>query len=119
MSTQSIEQPPTAEAQRRGHMAALSVAQQIITISPIVPNHVKATCEDFAADEPSVDVYFHRCPSAVEQLAEVLGAEVTTKPSSEEDPQPFTSMVAVMAGVPVQAWTLGTVNTVAAAAVSR
>ncbi|MCF3101491.1 hypothetical protein IPZ58_07845 [Streptomyces roseoverticillatus] len=119
MSSQSIEQSPTTDAQRRGHMAALSVAEQIVSISPVAPTHVRATCRDYAADKPSVDVYFHRSAGGVEELAEVLGADVTTRPNGDEDPRPFTSMVTVMAGVSVQAWTLGDESTVAVVAVAR
>ncbi|MEE4598282.1 hypothetical protein V2J94_41675 [Streptomyces sp. DSM 41524] len=99
-------QPAADETQRRGHMAALAVAEQIVTISPIVPTGVTVTCSAGAPDRPRVEAHFYHSPEGVEQLAEVLGATVTTRPHQQSDPRPFTSAELVVSGVPVLAWSL-------------
>ncbi|MGW3570179.1 hypothetical protein ACWDSL_41015 [Streptomyces sp. NPDC000941] len=107
MSTQTTDSPPTSEeTQRHRHMAALAVAQRIVTISPIVPSDVRASCFAFDVDRPSVDVYFHDSPEGVQALAEVLGGTATTRPFREDDPRPYTSAQLVVSGVPVKAWAL-------------
>ncbi|GGP55515.1 hypothetical protein [Streptomyces abikoensis] len=107
MSTDRIEQSsPADEMQRRGHMAALSVAERIVSISPIVPTNVRAYCAHFAPGEPSVDVYFHRCAEGVEELAKALDGKVTTRPNSESDMRLFVVAELSLAGVPIQAWSL-------------
>ncbi|WP_367139774.1 MULTISPECIES: hypothetical protein [Streptomyces] len=107
MSSQSIEQPPTAEVQRRGHLAALAVAEHLLSISPIMPTDVTTKCAPYEIDKPSLDLHFHKSPEGVRALASVLGAEVTAAPHSESDHRLFTSMETVVSGVPVRAWALG------------
>ncbi|MBP8536125.1 hypothetical protein [Streptomyces sp. MK37H] len=107
MSIDRNEHQPTAdETQRRGHIAALAVAEQIVTLSPIVPNDVTVTCHLFAPDTPSVDVYFHHSREGVEALAEALGGTVSTRPHRNEDPRPHVSASVVVSSVPVRVWSL-------------
>ncbi|MFI7315200.1 hypothetical protein [Streptomyces hygroscopicus] len=107
MSTQITDRPPTAEeTQRRGHMAALAVAEQIVILSPLVPTDVKVTCAAFDNGQPSVNVYFHDSAEGVEQLAEVLGATAGTRPFQKDDPRPYTEAQLMVSGVPVKAWAL-------------
>ncbi|MFI0915212.1 hypothetical protein [Streptomyces abikoensis] len=107
MSTDRIEQPsPDDETQRSGHMAALSVAEHIVSISPIVPNDVRAHCADFAPDQPSLDVYFHHCVEGVEQLAKALAGQAVAGPFSESDPRLHVEALLSHSGVPIRAWTL-------------
>lgn len=107
MSTQTTDRPPTAdETQRRGHMAALAVAEHIIAVSPMVPNDVKVTCDPFAPGAPRVDVYFHNFREGVEALAEALDGTASTRPHSEGDPRPFVSASVVVSSVPVRVWSL-------------
>lgn len=107
MSAHPIDHPPSAdEVQRRGHMAALSVAERIVSISPVSPTEVKVSCPAFAVTEPSVDVHFFGSPNGVRALAEVLGVTATTRPFHESDTRLYVSMSAVLSGVPVLAWAL-------------
>ncbi|TMU98054.1 hypothetical protein [Streptomyces sp. DASNCL29] len=107
MSIDLNERPPAAdETQRRGHMAALAVAEHIVAISPIVPNDVKVTCDPFAPGAPRVNVYFHNSREGVEALAEALGGTASTRPHSEGDPRPFVSASVVVSSVPVRVWSL-------------
>ncbi len=94
------------DAQRRGHMAALSVAEQIVSTSPLPPTDVRTSCPTFAAGEPSVDVYFHQCAAGVEMLAKELGGTAITRPHSELDPRPYVSAQLAVSGIPVRAWSL-------------
>lgn len=107
MSIDRNEHPPTTdETQRRGHMAALAVAERIVAVSPIVPTGVTIKCSEVTPDRPSVEVHFYRSPEAVQALAEVLGATATTRPHQATDPRPFTSAELMVSGVPVLAWSL-------------
>ncbi|MFJ5802717.1 hypothetical protein [Streptomyces decoyicus] len=106
MSTQITEPPTTEDVQRRGHVAALAVAAAINEASPIVPDDLKTTCNNFAMDRPRVDVYFHDSAEGVEALAQVLDVQAETRPFRATDPRPYVEMSTVVAGVPVVAWSL-------------
>ncbi|MFH8753001.1 hypothetical protein ACH4GK_17600 [Streptomyces rimosus] len=106
MITQTTSPPDAAEAQRRGHTAALAVGEQILMLSPVVPTTITAHCTKQAAAEPSVEVYFHQSAEGVEALAQALGTAATTKPFRPADPRPYMEMDTVVAGVPVSAWAL-------------
>ncbi|NUH35320.1 hypothetical protein HUF15_00800 [Streptomyces samsunensis] len=82
------------------------MAEQIVTLSPIVPNDVTVTCHPFAPDAPSVDVYFHHSREGVETLAEALGVTADTRPHREENPRLFVSASVVVSSVPVRVWSL-------------
>ncbi|MFI2078276.1 hypothetical protein [Streptomyces triculaminicus] len=98
---------PAVDAQRRGHMAAMSVAEHLLDISPIMPSDVKTACAAFEVDKPSIDLFFYNSPEGVRALADVLGVDATAAPHSESDSRTFTSMQAMVSGVPVRAWSLG------------
>ncbi|WP_275462109.1 hypothetical protein [Streptomyces noursei] len=106
MSTQITDPPATEDAQRRGHLAALAVAVQIVKRSPLLPTDVQTACRSFAPDEPCIRLYFHQSAAGVEQLARALGVEATTEPFRDGDPRPYVSMTATVDGIPVEAWTL-------------
>ncbi|MEU7154073.1 hypothetical protein AB0B15_39590 [Streptomyces sp. NPDC045456] len=105
MSTQITSPPDAAEAQRRGHMAALAVVEQIISTCPIVPPSASVTCYDFAPEKPRVEVHYTSA-AGMEALAQMLSATVTTTPFGPDDPRPYIEMHSVMAGVPVRAYAL-------------
>ncbi|MFJ5675007.1 hypothetical protein [Streptomyces sp. NPDC093097] len=94
------------DAQRRGHLAALSAATLIVMHSPVVPNDITVRCNDFAPDSPQISVFFYESAAGVEQLAQSLGAQATTRPFRDTDPRPYVSMTATLDGIPVEAWTL-------------
>lgn len=119
MSAQPIEAPPTAEeTQRRGHMAALAVAEHIVAVSPVVPTDVNISCSEFAIDRPTIEVHFYNSATAVQALAEVLGGTAATRPHRESDPRPYTEANLVVSGVPVKAWSLAAPEAAQGAAVA-
>ncbi|WP_244308842.1 hypothetical protein [Streptomyces monomycini] len=104
MITQTTSPPDAAEEQRRGHLAALAVVEQIIWTSPFVPTTLTTHCAKQA--EPSVEAYFHRSAEGVEALALALGVTAAVTPFRPDDPRPYVEMDAIVAGVPVRAWAL-------------
>ncbi|WP_030992174.1 hypothetical protein [Streptomyces sp. NRRL S-1813] len=88
-------------------MAALAVAERIIRICPQLPSWVTTNCGPWAPDQVSVRLYFHNDEAGVAALARELDVETTTRPHSDDNPAPYTSLNAMVAGVPVEAWTLG------------
>lgn len=98
-----------ADAQRRGYMAALSVAEHVASICPQLPDKIEVACHSWASSAPSVRLYFHRSEVGVEALARELAERTTTVPHADDNPAPYTSVDAVVNGVPVHAWTLGDV----------
>ncbi|MFJ3949041.1 hypothetical protein ACIPXV_03080 [Streptomyces libani] len=107
MSTDSTSPAAVADAQRRGYMAALAVAEQVISICPQLPDTVEINCHSWTPDEASVRLYFHCSETGVAALARELAVETTTRPHRVKNPIPYTSLDAIVAGVPVHAWTLG------------
>ncbi|PNG19732.1 hypothetical protein [Streptomyces cahuitamycinicus] len=91
---------------RQSLLAAHSAALYVQVVSPVPPSTVTVACHTFAPGEPSVDVNFHMDRDGVQQLAEALGVETTTRPHSKTDPQMYTVATAVVAGIPVKIWTL-------------
>jgi hypothetical protein len=91
---------------RESLLAAHSVALHVQVLAPIPPSKVTVECHTFSPDEPSVNVHFHMDRDGVEQLAEALGVEATTRPHSKTDPQLYTVATAEVAGIPVKIWTL-------------
>lgn len=107
MSTDSTSPAALADAQRRGHMVALSVAEQVISICPQLPDTVEINCHSWAPNGASVRLYFHSSEVGVAALARELAVRTTTRPCRDDNPAPYTSLDAVVDGVPVHAWTLG------------
>ncbi|MGI3198467.1 hypothetical protein ACRJ4B_15925 [Streptomyces sp. GTA36] len=96
-----------SDMQRRTSLlAAHSVALHVQVVAPVPPTSVMVTCQAFSPERPNVDVNFHRNRDGVQQLAEALGVEATTRPYSKTDPQMYTAATAVVAGIPVTIWTL-------------
>ncbi|MEU7597532.1 hypothetical protein AB0B79_31545 [Streptomyces sp. NPDC039022] len=102
MITQTTSPPEAAEAQRRGHLAALAVVEQIISTCPIVPPSASVTCYDFAPEKPRVEVHYTSA-AGMEALAQMLSATVTTEPFGPDDPRPYMTMHGELAGVPIRA----------------
>ncbi|GCD38032.1 hypothetical protein OEIGOIKO_05842 [Streptomyces chrestomyceticus JCM 4735] len=94
-----------ADAQRRGHLAALAVAEQIIWTSPVLPSGFAVTCYSFAPT-PEVEFRFSRSAAGVEALARICGVAVSAGPHGDDDPRTYVSMTAVVDEVSVKAWTL-------------
>lgn len=107
MSDDFTSPAAVADAQRRGYMAALSVAEQVISICPQLPASLEINCNQWAPNEVSVRLYFHDSEMGVAALARELAVETTTRPHREGNPAPYTSLNTVVAGLPVEAWTLG------------
>ncbi|PJN38956.1 hypothetical protein CG747_20640 [Streptomyces sp. CB02959] len=107
MGINLIRPAAVADAQRRGHMAALSAAEHIVSICPQAPDTVTVTCSPWAPEKPTVRLYFHRSEDGVKALARELTTETTTRPHSDDDPAPYTFVDTIVNGVPVHAWTLG------------
>lgn len=107
MSSDRTAPVALADAQRRGHMAALSAAEHVVSICPQLPDTVTITCTSWASGEPSVRLYFHQSVVGVEALAHELATPAATRPHSDDDPAPYTSLNAVVRGIPVHACTLG------------
>ncbi|MFG2225341.1 hypothetical protein [Streptomyces sp. NPDC048644] len=95
-----------ADAQLRGHLAALAVAEQVIRTCPQLPDSVTTECHSWSTGSRVVQVYFHSSKIGVAALARALAVRTTTEPHSTTDPRPYTSLEAVVDGVQVHAWTL-------------
>ncbi|CAM5683801.1 hypothetical protein SRIMM317S_03407 [Streptomyces rimosus subsp. rimosus] len=95
---------PTRSA--AGTLAALAVAEQILTLSPAIPTTITTHSTKQAAAQSSVEAYFHQSAEGVASLAQALGTAAKTTPFRPGDPRPYVEMDAVVAGVPVKAWAL-------------
>lgn len=107
MSNDFTSPAAVADAQRRGYMAALAVTEQVIRICPQLPTKLEINCASWAPSDVSVRLFFHDSEIGVSALARELAVETTTRPHSDDNPAPYTSLDAIVAGVPVHAWTLG------------
>jgi hypothetical protein len=106
VSTDFTSPTALADVQRRGYLAALSVAEQVISICPQLPHSVEIDCASFAPNA-AVRLYFHRSEAGVAALARELAVPTSTRPHRDANPAPYTSLNTTVAGIPVEAWTLG------------
>jgi hypothetical protein len=97
-----------SDTQRRKNLlAAHSVALHVQVLAPVPPSMVSVICHTFSPDAPEVDVNFHMDLDGVQQLAEVLGVEATTRPhTAKAGSDLYTMAKAAIAGIPVKIWTL-------------
>lgn len=117
MSTQ-ITAPETAgtsgirRADSNALMRALSVGEQVAARLPHLPDDIKLS--DNYRGAYVVDLYFHRRPDLVGEMAAVLGVEVQARPHDETRTYTFADVV--VDGVAVHAWALTDTEPVAVAA---
>ncbi|MET9517001.1 hypothetical protein [Streptomyces sp. NPDC002994] len=114
MITQTTDpvQPDSIDVRRMNYMAALSLAETILSETTVIPTHFAVTCADVAPDEATLRFYFHRDAAAVARFADELYLDVTT--TVQDDDGVFTEACGGLhRGVQVTAWSLMPASAVA------
>ncbi|WP_327246589.1 hypothetical protein [Streptomyces sp. NBC_01320] len=106
-------EPDTDTARRNSYMAALSLAETILSESTVIPSSFVIEVMEHAPTEPTIRFYFHRDPAAVAEFADERWMNVTTK--THDDGAVYTeAQGAPCRGVRVTAWALTSAEDIAA-----
>jgi hypothetical protein len=110
--------PDHTQLRRMNYMAALSLAETILSETALIPTNFTVECAHFAPNETLLRFCFHRDPASVAKFADERYLEVVT--SLHNDGAVYTeARGGLCRGVRVMAWSLMPASEVAdAAAVS-
>ncbi|MFJ4837118.1 hypothetical protein [Streptomyces sp. NPDC088746] len=113
MSINLTRPTSTASVQRSSFMAALSLAETLLSETTTVPTHVNVEAAHFAPNDPIIKFYFHCNPAGAREFAKQFGLTVKV----EEHPAggEYTEANAQRDGVKIQAWALLITENIAAA----
>ncbi|MFD4855065.1 hypothetical protein [Streptomyces atratus] len=117
MSTQitARTEPDMGVVPRISYMAALSLAETIISESTVIPSSFVIEVLEHAPTEPVIRFYFHRNPAAVREFADECWMGVTTE--TRADGSVFTEARGTdRRGVLVTAWSLMPASAIVAVA---
>ncbi|MGW1814253.1 hypothetical protein ACWCQM_11905 [Streptomyces sp. NPDC002125] len=117
MSINLTRPTSTGPVQRNSYMAALSLAETLLSETTAVPTSVNVEASHFAPATPLIKVYFHRDPAAVLRFAAQFGLVVSVE--KHLNGGEYTEANAERDGVKVQAWALLTAEGVAAGTDAR
>lgn len=101
--------------QRDRLMAALSTAEHIVSVTPVIPTDLKIS--DDCEGGYTLDLFFYRRPADVAAFADAFGTVATARPH-DENTKTFTSAEGTVNGIPFRAWSLDTIESPAAAPVT-
>jgi hypothetical protein len=89
-------------AQRDGHMTALSVAEHIISTSPVIPTELETHCKPWSVNRVELVLHFFDAPAAVRHFGEHFKLSVYDAARGDHG----TDVIAegVISGVQVRAW---------------
>ena len=113
MSINLTRPTSTGSVQRTSYMAALSLAETLLSEAKAVPTHVNVEATHFAPNDPIIKFYFHNAPAAVREFAEQFN--LTVKVEEYPNGGEYTEANAERDGVKVQAWALLTAENVVVA----
>lgn len=105
----------TDDVRRNSYFAALSLAEQIMSVTTVLPTNFDVQVEAWSPSAPQISFYFHRNPEALRAFAaeQQLAVSVTTRGNGSV----YTEAVRLDAqGVRVVAWSLSPANPSAVAA---
>lgn len=102
LADQPVQESVT-ERQRGSYMAALSVAEQVASGLPVLPDHFETNCPRWDSSRASLRLYFHHAPEAVRTNAAFLGAGVT---ETRGKTGLYTTARCELDGVTVELWAL-------------
>ncbi|WP_329163964.1 hypothetical protein OHB49_29050 [Streptomyces sp. NBC_01717] len=115
MSTQitAPTEPDTGTVPRNSYMAALSLAETILSESTVIPSSFVIEVTEHAPADPIIRFYFHRDPAAVAEFADERWMNVSTE--TRNDGSVYTeAQGAPRRGVRVTAWALMPAEVIAA-----
>lgn len=71
-------------ARRDAYMAALSVSEQMVSTTPVLPTAITIRMPEWARTGPSIEWSFHRDAAAIVAFAEHFGVPVVASPHGDE-----------------------------------
>jgi hypothetical protein len=92
----------TETAQRDGHMTALSVAEHIMSTSPVIPTALETRCTPWDVKRLELVLHFYEVPDDVRLFAETF--KLTFSKDTRGDGKPVVRADGVVSGVQVRAW---------------
>ncbi|QQZ56896.1 hypothetical protein IFE09_27245 [Streptomyces microflavus] len=104
MTHNSTVRPDTSVVQRHSYMAALSLAETLLSETTALPTDFTVSAAEWEPGAPSVRVYFHDDPDAVREFAAQFLLEVVVRPHGSGGE--YTEASGHRDGVQVQAWAL-------------
>ena len=103
--TTELSAPSITDVRRSNYMAALSLAEQIMSETTVMPTDFKVTVYSFAPNDPEISFYFHRDVASLQQFAGERGLTVSVEPRETGSVYHEAAGQAVR-GVRVTAWSL-------------
>ncbi|SDM47648.1 hypothetical protein SAMN04487981_101647 [Streptomyces sp. cf386] len=106
MTTEITETPAEngVSVRRRNYMKALSLAEQIMSETGLLPTNFDVKVPAFAPNEPELRFYFHRDVAGLRQFRD--GQMLTESMETREDGSVYIEATREISGVHVEAWTL-------------
>ncbi|MFB7845462.1 hypothetical protein ACFC34_00300 [Streptomyces sp. NPDC056053] len=104
MTINLIQPGHTGQTQRASFMAALSLAETLLSETTAIPTSLSIEATPWSASTPTIRAYFHHDPAAVRKFAEQFLLEVAVSAVSDRSVQ--TEASGRRDGVVVQAWAL-------------
>ncbi|WP_335936665.1 hypothetical protein [Streptomyces sp. PTD5-9] len=92
-------------ARRDAYMAALSVSEQMVSTTPVLPTSVVVEMAEWH-DGPLITWFFSRDAAAVRSFAAHVAAPVTEAPNGDGSARTYVSAIGAVNGVRVVAYTL-------------
>lgn len=88
--------------QRDGHMTALSVAEHIMSTSPVIPAELETHCKPWSVGRLELVLHFFDAPDDVRTFAEHFWLALSDTVCADGIPE--VSATGVISGVQVRAW---------------
>lgn len=92
-------------ARRDGYMDALSVSEQMMSTTPVLPTEMTVVLAPWSGG-PTIRWMFHEDPAAVAAVGAHFGLPVTERPNRPKGTLTHVSATGTVSGVQVEAWAL-------------
>ncbi|ARF75710.1 hypothetical protein B7C62_28225 [Kitasatospora albolonga] len=100
----TTREPDVSTTQRHSYMAALSLAETLLSETTALPTDFIVSAADWEPGAPSIRFYFHDTPGLVREFAAQFSLEVAVRPAGSGGE--YTEASGFRDGVRVRAWAL-------------